>query len=102
MRLILLAFAALLALAVPAAAKTVDHDIPAAFADVLPGITAKTRVPVLLPRTMPYDEGDLYASGSGRRRAWSLALAAAPDCGGATACFVASFSARKGARPHGR
>ena len=102
MRLTLAALAALLVLAAPAAAKTVDHDIPAAFAGVLPGVAAKTRVPVLLPNTMPYDEGDLYASGSGRRRAWSLSLAAAPDCGGATACFVASFAARKGAKPHGK
>jgi hypothetical protein len=31
----------------------------------------------LILATMPYDEGDLFASGSGRRRAWSLSLAGA-------------------------
>jgi hypothetical protein len=102
MRLILPALAAFLVLAAPAEAKTVDHDLPAAFADVLPVVAAKTRVPVLLPETMPYDDVKLFASGSGRRRAWSLDLGAAPDCGGATACFVASFSARKGAKPYGQ
>jgi hypothetical protein len=99
MRLILAALTALLVMAAPAAAKT--YDVPAELADVLPGVAAKTRVPVLLPDRMPYEDTRLYASGSGRRRAWSLSLAAAPDCGGATACFVAEFSARKGARPYG-
>jgi hypothetical protein len=94
--------ATLLVAAAPAAAKPVDHDVPAAFARVLPGVKARTRLPVLLPDRMPYERGKLYASGSGRRRAWSLSLAAAPGCGGATACFVAEFSARKGARPYGR
>jgi hypothetical protein len=98
---LLLAVLALLAAAAPATAKPVDHDLPAAFADVLPGVQAKTKVPVLLPDRMPYDDVELYASGSGRRRAWDLSLAAVPDCGGATACFVASFSARKGAKPFG-
>jgi hypothetical protein len=102
MRTVLAVLTAFLVLAAPAAARTVDHDLPAAFADVLPGVSAKTHVPVLLPNSMPYDDVDLFASGSGRRRAWSLSLAAAPECGGATACFVASFSARKGARPHGQ
>ena len=100
MRLILAARAALLRLAAPASAKTSDG--PAELGDVLPTVSARTRVPVLLPDRMPYEDATLYPSGSGRRRAWSLSLAAAPDCGGANACFVAEFSARKGARPSGR
>jgi hypothetical protein len=99
MRLILPALAALLFAAAPAAAKT--YDVPAEFAGVLPGVVANTHVPVLLPDRMPYEDTQLYASGSGRRRAWSLSLAAAPDCGGATACFVAEFWARRGAKPSG-
>jgi hypothetical protein len=102
MRLLpLAAVAALLVVPAPAAARPIDHDIPAAFADVLPTVKAKTKVPVLLPDRMPYDDGELFASGSGRRRAWELSLAGAPDCGGANACFVASFTARKGGRPFG-
>lgn len=100
MRLTLAALAALLILAAPASAKT--YDVPAELGDVLPTVAAKTRVPVLLPDRMPYEDTTLYPSGSGRRRAWSFSLAAAPDCGGANACFVAEFSARRGARPYGK
>jgi len=99
MRLILPALVALLTLAAPASAKT--YDVPAELGDVVLAVDAKTRVPLLLPDRMPYEDTTLYPSGSGRRRAWSLSLAAAPDCGGATACFVAEFSARRGARPYG-
>jgi hypothetical protein len=86
----------------PAPAATGDVDVPQAFASVLPAVKAKTVVPVLLPDTMPFEELKLYASGSGRSRAWHLDLASARDCGMATACFVADFSARRGARPRGR
>jgi hypothetical protein len=41
----------------------------------------------------------VYASGTGGRRAWSFALAGAPNCGGATACFLASFTAERGGTP---
>jgi hypothetical protein len=99
MRLILAALAVLLVSAAPAAART--YDVPAELADVLPGVAAKTRVPVLLPDRMPYEDTTLYPSGSGHRRSWELSLAAAPDCGGATACFVASFWARRGEQPSG-
>jgi hypothetical protein len=87
---------AALALAGPSA------DLNALFADTLPAVKAKTSIPVLLPDTMPSDYDALYPSGAGSRRAYSIGLAAAPDCGGATACFVADFSARKGGAPFGR
>jgi hypothetical protein len=95
------ALAALLVVAAPAAAREIDHDIPAAFAGVLPGVKAKTKVPVLLPDRMPFDDMELFAGGSGRKRSWELSLAGAPDCGGANACFVASFTAQRGGRPFG-
>jgi hypothetical protein len=57
--------AAPLVAAAPAAARPIDHDVPAAFADVLPGVVAKTTVPVLLPDRMPYD-GELFAMGTKR------------------------------------
>jgi hypothetical protein len=102
MRAILLSLLALLAAgAQPAAARTVDVDVPAAFAGVLPTVKAKTPVPVLLPDAMPYADDPLYADGRGRARGWRLDLAAAPHCHAATACFVAEFSARRGARPSG-
>src|SRR6476661_11150110 len=99
MRILLVAAIGLLVAAPSAAAKS--YDVPAELSSVLPRVTAKTRVPVLLPDRMPYEDATLYPSGSGHRRSWELSLAAAPDCGGATACFVASFWARKGERPFG-
>jgi hypothetical protein len=68
---------------------------------VLPTVKAKTKVPVLLPDRMPFDDIELFATGSGRTRGWDLELAGAPDCGGANACFVASFTAQRGGRPSG-
>jgi hypothetical protein len=82
-----------------AAAPTVD--LPELFADELPRIKARTSVPVLLPQTMP-DEFDAYfPTGFGRERSWGLQLGAAKGCGGATACFIASFEGRKGGTPFG-
>src|SRR3954471_10310991 len=77
-------------------------DLNTLFADTLPEIKAKTSIPILLPDSLPSDFDALYPSGSGSRREYSFGLAAAPDCGGANACFVADFSARKGGKPFGR
>jgi hypothetical protein len=77
-------------------------DLNALFADTLPQVKAKTALPILLPDALPGVSEKLFPSGSGARREYSFALAGAPDCGGATACFVAEFSARKGGRPFGR
>jgi hypothetical protein len=77
-------------------------DLNALFADTLPEVKAKTSIPILLPDAMPSDYDALYPSGAGSRREYSIGLAAAPDCGGANACFVADFSARKGGHPFGR
>jgi hypothetical protein len=77
-------------------------DLNALFADTLPAVKADTALPILLPDSMPSDYDALYPSGVGSRREYSIGLAAAPDCGGANACFVADFSARKGGQPFGR
>jgi hypothetical protein len=101
---LLLATATLgLLIAPPATAGPMDVqvDVPAAFAGVLPAVRRATMVPVLLPDTMPFEDVRLFAGGHGRPRAYHLDLAAAKDCGMATACFVAEFSARRGAKPFG-
>jgi hypothetical protein len=89
----------ILALSAALAAPTVD--LPQLFADELPRITARTDVAVLLPQSMPDEFDEYFATGFGRTRHWGLQLGAAPGCGGATACFVASFSGRKGGTPFG-
>jgi hypothetical protein len=77
-------------------------DVPTVFADVLPDVKAKTTLPILLPQTYTFDVPKLYASGSGHKRSWDLALAGAPDCGGANVCFEAEFSASTAGAPYGR
>jgi hypothetical protein len=80
-----------------------------AFVALLPGLLTptlaevqpQTPVPILLPDRMPSEFEALHPSGAGSRTGYSIGLASAPDCGGATACFVADFSAEKGGRPYG-
>ena len=40
-------------------------------------------------------------AGFGKPRRWGLQVGAVENCGGATACFIASFSARERGRPFG-
>lgn len=95
--------AVLLALALaPATAAAKPVDVPAKLGSTLAKVVAKTPLPVLVPQRMTFDyPGKLYAEGSGGRRSYTLALAGAPHCGSATACFIADFSARKGGKPFG-
>jgi hypothetical protein len=90
----------ILALSAALAGPTVD--LPDLFADELQRIGPKTGVPILLPQSMPDDFEEYFPTGFGRERRWGLELGAAPDCGGATACFVASFQGRRRGKPFGR
>jgi hypothetical protein len=59
-------------------------------------------VPVLVPDRIALDYGGkVYASGRGGRTSWSLSLSLSgvPRCGGATACFLAGLSGRRGGQP---
>src|SRR5215211_1485743 len=58
-------------------------------------------VPILLPQRMPDEFEEYFPTGFGRERSWGLQLGAAEGCGGATACFIASFKGRKGGQPLG-
>jgi hypothetical protein len=97
MRALLIAVAVLLL--VPAAAPAKTIDLPDLFATVLPQVKANTSVPVLLPQRYRSDAEKNFPSGAGHKRSYTLSIGAVPNCGGATACFVADFSARKGAKP---
>jgi len=89
----------ILALSAALAAPTVD--LPALFEDDIARIGPKTAVPILLPQTMPDESDEFFPSGSGRERRWELELGAVQGCGGATACFIASFSGKRGGTPSG-
>lgn len=85
------------------AGPTVQVDLPALFAEQLPRVAARTEVPVLLPDRMPSDFDQHVPSGFGASRDWGLQIASRPGCGGAGACFVASFGGHRGApAPLGR
>ena len=98
MRAALLAVALLLLLPSAAPAKTVD--LPTLFQDVLPEVKEKTEAPVLLPQRYRSDSEGNFPSGEGRRRGYTLSIAAVQNCGDATACFVATFGAQRGEDPH--
>ncbi len=86
------------------AASTESVNLLEAFRIQLPKVGRATTLPILLPRTLRLagPAPKLYASGAGRRASWVLTLAGAPRCRGASACFVASFEARRGKRLPGR
>ena len=90
----------ILALSAALAGPTID--LPDLFADQLPRVKERTTVPLLLPQRMPDEFDEYFPTGSGRTNRWSLEIGAESDCGGATACFVADFSAREGGTPFGR
>jgi len=91
---------ALAALLTAPAALAAPVDVPQTLGPDLTRVDARTPVAILLPDRLDLDyDGRIYVTGSGGRRAWSFGLAGAPNCGGATACFLASFSAERGGEP---
>jgi hypothetical protein len=94
---------ALALLAVPAVAQeTVTVKPPERFATKIDRINLRARGPVLLPSRMTVEATRLSTRGGATRGGWDLELAAAADCGGANACFVAAFTAETGGAPAGR
>ena len=84
-------------LAGTAAAQTVTRvDVPAALSAQVDRINDRTDHPVLLPSRLPSEQARLYPAGGRVRGGYELELAAAPDCGGANVCFVATFTAQRG------
>ena len=77
--------AAALALALAAVAHAKTYDVPAALGASLERADDQTPLAILLPSRLALDyDGRTFASGSGGRRSYSLSLAAARNCGGAT------------------
>jgi hypothetical protein len=100
----MLALTALGVLATPAvaAAPTQTVDVPTRLADQIATAKDRSRVPVRLPARMTVEKGDLFPSGTAHRNSWAMGLDAAADCGGANACFVASFTGKRGGTPFGQ
>src|SRR5919197_443658 len=80
-----------------AQARTVNP--PQLFERQIGSIKRNSQVAVLLPsRLHVFYGGRLYESGGPNRRGWELELDAAPNCGGASACFIAAFFATRAQR----
>ena len=95
----LLLVAGLLAPAAVAYAKY--YAVPASLGSVLERTDAETPLAILLPNRLNLDyDGRVYASGGGEQRSYSLSLSGSPNCGGASACMLVSFSAERGEDPH--
>ena len=78
-----------------------NADLNTLFAGTLPRVTAKTRIAVLLPNTLPTDVDPLYAEGFATKQTYVLDASGAPHCGQATACFEAEFRGEQGGTPFG-
>src|SRR2546430_959248 len=92
-------------LAVPALAASTDSaNVIDAFGKQIPAVDKKTTVPVLLPSTLPFagKVPRLYPSGVATRNSWTLVFSGAPRCGGANACFLASFEGKRGGKIPGK
>ncbi|WCB94574.1 hypothetical protein DSM104299_03311 [Baekduia alba] len=93
--LTVVAFALLTASAV---ARTVD--VPARLGAEIPD-AASIDVPVLLPSRVDLDIASstkTYPEGDSKKGEYHLALSGAKDCGGANACFLATFTGERGAK----
>jgi hypothetical protein len=101
--LLVVAAAAALGCGSALAAPARNVDLLKTFAGQLPKVKRATTVPVLLPSSLPLGgRYKVYATGGASRGSWELSLAGAPACGGANACFVASFEGKRGAKLPGR
>ena len=93
-------FTAALALLFAAVAHAKTYDVPASLGSTLERTDTRTPLAILLPSRLSLDyDGRTFASGTGARTSYSLSLSAVRNCGGATACFLATFSAERGGRP---
>jgi hypothetical protein len=95
---LLLTAVALLAPATASAASFV-YDVPDLVAKPLVVVKKISKIDVLLPSRMTTDLPKLYSVGRGRASSYRFEIDATRKCGGANACFVASFRASRGAKP---
>jgi hypothetical protein len=74
-------------------------DVPQAFAKKVVSVTAKSGLDVYLPTSIDTGEtkpSKIKAQTFASKGSYELDLGVGSHCGGATACFVAAFTAEKG------
>jgi hypothetical protein len=94
-----MAVAALVAIAVPAFAASTTVNVPKKFAKLIPKVSKKSGLDVLLPDTVKSYAKRNYPTGSATRKRYDLVLGAGPECNGANVCLVAFFSGERGGKP---
>ena len=82
-----------------ASAATYIYDVPDLVERPLKAIKKGTSIDVLLPSTFTSDRPKLYSEGRGRGGTYRFDIGAVRRCGGANACFIASFRAKRGGKP---
>ena len=65
----------------------------------LRAVKKTARFDVLLPSQLTTEHRKLFSQGSGRAGSYRFDIGAVKGCGTATACFVASFRARRNGKP---
>jgi hypothetical protein len=91
--------AVLLAPVASASAATYIFDVPELVERPLNAVKKTAKIDVLLPSRLTSEHRRLYSQGRGRARSYRFDIGAVKGCGTATACFVASFRARRGGKP---
>ena len=94
----------LFALALPASAGAASfhYDVIELLDRPLKAVNRGSDVDVLLPTRMTTESKRLYSEGKGQPGRYEFEVGAVRNCNQATACFVAVFSARRGAKPDGK
>jgi hypothetical protein len=95
--LLVLLFA--LALPASAAATSFHYDVINLLDRPLEAVNRVSDLDVLLPTRVTTEFKRLYSEGTGRPGRYEFEIGAVRNCNQATACFVAVFSARRGAKP---
>jgi hypothetical protein len=91
------------AVAAPIAVAAAKPTLPSLFARQIRAIHRASHAPaVLLPRSMPLDTKRMFAAGGPVKAGYDLEIGAVRHCGGANACFVAGFTAVRGAKTFGQ
>jgi hypothetical protein len=98
---ILIAVLALVAVAVPAIAASDSVNVPRKFKKLIPKVSKKSGLPVLLPSTLrAYGAPTkVFGRGGATRRSYGLELGFGKNCNGANVCFVAAFFATEDGKP---
>ena len=98
-RLFLLTLLAVLLAPAAASAATYIYDVPELVERPLIAVKKTAKFDVLLPSQFTSEHRRLFSQGSGRAGSYRFDIGAVKGCGTATACFVASFRARRGGKP---